>query len=280
MGNRNEHQKFCKSNPVKAEKSDMYYESLKTRKKTKPTFIRKEYTCEFCKKIWNTTKSGFSLHTKACKENPNRVPPKGHPVSEETKIKLKLNSGGFRKNAGRGRRGYYKGLYCMSTWELAWVVYQLDHGLIVEQCKDSFEYIMNGELHHYTPDFIIDDVYYEIKNWHRPDTDFKLNQFPKDKKIVLIEGKIENKLYLNYAKETYGDTFWENLYENYKEIKKVCKNLEELKNTRWRFIEKCDIDFSKKGWQTQLSKLWNLRLGNVKTYIKNNYKDFYENNCY
>lgn len=72
---------------------------------------------------------------------------------------------------------------------------------------------MNGEVHHYTPDFIIDGVYYEIKNWHRPDTDFKIGQFPKDKKIVLIEGWEQNKMFVEYAKNKYGENFDEVLYE-------------------------------------------------------------------
>lgn len=212
-GCRNQHQDFCKFNPNKKTKSVRYYESLKTRKKTKPSHKKETYVCQFCNKSWETTNFGFSLHIKCCKENPNRTGVKGHPVSKETRQKLKANSGGFRRNAGRGKRGYYKGLYCMSTWELAWVVYQLEHGQKVEQCKDQFEYIMNDELHHYTPDFIIDGVYYEIKNWHRPDTDFKVSQFPKDKTLVLVEGKEQNKVYLEYVREKYGKNFYEVLYE-------------------------------------------------------------------
>jgi hypothetical protein len=101
----------------------------------------------------------------------------------------------------------------MSSWELAWVVYQLEHGKIVEQCKEKFEYVMNGKIHHYTPDFIINKVYYEIKNWHRPDTDFKINYFPKNKKLILIEGKKQNKVFLDYVEKKYGKNFYEVLYE-------------------------------------------------------------------
>lgn len=72
---------------------------------------------------------------------------------------------------------------------------------------------MNEEVHHYTPDFIIDGIYYEIKNWHRPDTDFKVSQFPKDKTLILIEGEEQNKTFLNYAKNKYGTNFDEVLYE-------------------------------------------------------------------
>lgn len=173
------------------------------------------FTCEFCNKTWSTTKEGYTLHRKSCNKNPMWVsaPSKGSHISEETRQKLKENAGGYRRNAGNGKRGSYKGFYCMSTWELAWVVYQLEHGKKVEQCIEKFEYVMNDKVHHYTPDFVINGVYYEIKNWHRPDTDFKVSQFPKDKTLILIEGKEQNKMFLEYAKNKYGANFDEVLYE-------------------------------------------------------------------
>lgn len=173
---------------------------------------KKTYCCKFCGKEWLTTKSGLGKHERYCKSNPNAVSCIGHSVSEETKKKLREKCGGYRKNAGRGRRGYYKGLYCMSSWELAWVVYQLEHDKQVEQCKEKFEYMMNGEIHHYTPDFKIGDIYFEIKNWHRPDTDFKISAFPKEKTLILIEGK-QNEKYISYVTEKYGKNFTDVLYE-------------------------------------------------------------------
>ena len=218
-GCRNQHQSFCKNNPNKTVKSDKYYESLKTRKKTKPTYKKENFVCEFCKKEFFTVNFAFTRHRKCCEMNPNRIEDasshKGSKVSDKTRLLWKKNGtiGGYRKGAGRGKKGYYKGLYCMSTWELAWVVYQLEHGQKVEQCKERFEYIMDEEVHHYTPDFVINGIYYEIKNWHRPDTDFKVSQFPKDKTLILIEGKEQNKMFLEYAKNKYGANFDEVLYE-------------------------------------------------------------------
>lgn len=51
---------------------------------------------------------------------------KGKKHSEETKNKWKENPnmGGLRHGSGRGKKGWYKGFYCRSTWELAWLVYQ------------------------------------------------------------------------------------------------------------------------------------------------------------
>ena len=39
-------------------------------------------------------------------------------------------SGGLRHGSGRGKKGWYKGYWCDSTWELAWVIYQLDNGKV------------------------------------------------------------------------------------------------------------------------------------------------------
>ena len=174
---------------------------------------RKVGYCKFCRRQFNT-KSGVSIHEKYCDKNPEKIVCKGHKVSEETKRKLSEHSNrNPKKGAGRGIKGYYKGLYCMSTWELAWVVYQLEHDEKVEQCKERFPYIMDYKQHFYTPDFIINGIYYEIKNWHRPDTDYKISQFPKDKTLILIEGKKQNKMYLEYCEEKYGKNFYEVLYE-------------------------------------------------------------------
>ena len=73
---------------------------------------------------------------------------------------------------------------------------------------------MDNETHHYTPDFIVNVVYYEIKNWHRPDTDFKISSFPKEKKLILIEGKDAMKPYIEYVLNKYGEEFWKSLYES------------------------------------------------------------------
>ena len=41
----------------------------------------------------------------------------------------------------------------------------------------------------------------------------QIGQFPKDKKIVLIEGWGQNKMFVEYTKNKYGENFDEVLYE-------------------------------------------------------------------
>ena len=284
------HKGKCRLNPTykpkrQGSKTEAWYNAMHS---LRGKLIKQKsiFTCEFCNKTWSTTKAGYTLHSKSCNKNPMRVsaPSKGSHISEETRQKLKENAGGYRRNAGRGKRGYYKGFYCMSTWELAWVVYQLEHGKKVEQCIEKFEYIMNDKVHHYTPDFIIDGIYYEIKNWHRPDTDFKVNQFPKDKTLILIEGE-ENNKYLNYVREKYGENFYDILYEqkDYSDIKKeseYLKRIQQIENERWELIQNSDIDFSKYGWVKKASELFGISENKAGRYIKKHFPKFYEEKCY
>lgn len=62
-------------------------------------------------------------------------------------------------------------------------------------------------------DFMIEEDYIEIKGFRYPNTKEKINQFPKEKKLIMIEGKKEIKPYLDYVEEKYGKEFWKVLYE-------------------------------------------------------------------
>ncbi len=115
-------------------------------------------------------------------------------------------SGGLRKGSGFGKKGYYKGYWCDSTWELAWVIYNIDHNINFIRNTEGFEYIFNETKKLYYPDFIINDVFYEIKgrrNYESLDkqTKEKLHQFTK-KLIVLFDEDM--KQYINYCFSKYG----------------------------------------------------------------------------
>jgi hypothetical protein len=38
-------------------------------------------------------------------------------------------AGGYRIGSGRSKSGYYKGIYCGSTYELCWAIHALDHNI-------------------------------------------------------------------------------------------------------------------------------------------------------
>lgn len=140
---------------------------------------------------------------------------KGHKVSEETKKKIsetcKNNklSGGYRKGSGRGKKGVYKGYYCDSSWELAYVIYNLEHNIKFERNEELFPYEFNGETHNYKPDFLEESCYIEIKGYFTEQVKAKEKYFPHQLKYI---DKESIKPYLSYVEEKYGKDFTR-LYE-------------------------------------------------------------------
>lgn len=120
-------------------------------------------------------------------------------------------SGGLRHGAGRGKKGRYNGIWCDSSWELAFVIYNLEHNIIIKRNKDYFEYTYNNETHKYFPDFIINDEYIEIKGFDTDKVNAKIEQFPKDK-ILKVYHKEDLTEVFDYVINKYGNDFIK-LYE-------------------------------------------------------------------
>lgn len=130
----------------------------------------------------------------------------GKHHTEESKRKIGL-CGGYRKGSGIGKRGYYHGIWCDSSWELAWVIYQEEHNVKFTRFDGFFRYSFEGKIHRYHPDFQLDDgTIVEIKGYKTNQWEAKLEQFPKEQKLIVI-GKAEIKPYLNYVIEKYGKNF-------------------------------------------------------------------------
>lgn len=145
------------------------------------------------------------------------------PMSEETKQKLsasitlayaegRLGTRLHRLKHDRNYYGTYKGFECDSSYELAFIVYCLDHDITVSRNNDYFMYTFDGIKHKYFPDFVVDDQYIEIKGRVQEQDKAKWQQFPKDKTLKIIAGNAIKK-YIKYCKETYGSHFVE-LYDS------------------------------------------------------------------
>lgn len=90
--------------------------------------------------------------------------------------------------------GFYKGVECDSSWELAFLIYHLDHDSGIYRNKQSFSYIDNeGRYRNYYPDFIIGDTYYEIKGYKNDTFESKCTQFPE--KLIVIDLPKIKKIY-------------------------------------------------------------------------------------
>jgi len=126
---------------------------------------------------------------------------------------MKGKSGGFRLNGGRSKRGWYKGIHCQSTYELAWVIYNLDNNIPFRRSTEWFGYINSkGENRKYYPDFYLDseESYIEIKGYKEKEFENKQKYFPK--KIIVIE-KNQIKKYIDYVKQIYKTKKIETLYD-------------------------------------------------------------------
>lgn len=192
------------------------------------------FRCPFCDYTGN--KNQVAAHLVSCKNHPNKekydlahkkagkslseniksgkikASWKGRHHTEESKRKLSLK-GGKREHSGRGKQGRYCGIWCDSSWELAWIIYQKEHNIQFTRYSGYFEYEFEGKLHKYYPDFeLIDGTIVEIKGADKTlQWKAKLEQFPKDKTLVILN-KESIKPYLDYAINKYGKDFIQ-LYE-------------------------------------------------------------------
>lgn len=129
----------------------------------------------------------------------HKTPPKGSKVKESTRKLWKENGriGGIRHGAGRGKKGWYEGIWCDSSWELAYVVWCKDHDISIERNKTAYPYIdSRGACHRYYPDFRTVEGLVEVKGYLSEDAKRKIEQCPE--KVSLIAQK-EIVPYLEYA---------------------------------------------------------------------------------
>jgi hypothetical protein len=115
--------------------------------------------------------------------------------------------GGYRHGSGRGKKGWYKGYWCDSSYELAFVIYALDHGLAgsFERNWESFPYFFKDRVRHWIPDFRwYDGLYVEIKGYLTDQAEAKFATFSHPLLVV----RRENLAFVfEYVTKTYGKDF-------------------------------------------------------------------------
>lgn len=124
-------------------------------------------------------------------------------------MKNNKNAGGYRKGSGRGKKGWYKNIFCDSSWELALVIYYTDHNMNIKRCTDKRKYIFNDHEYTYIPDFITDDGIIEIKGYITEQWMAKLQYNPD----IIVLYKEDIKKYIDYAVNNYGKDYI-SLYED------------------------------------------------------------------
>lgn len=139
-------------------------------------------------------------------------PNRGRKFSDEYKRKLSNIMKEVAKNrpqeykTGRGKQGRYKGFWCDSSWELAYVIYCLENNIDIIRNKTGFDYIYENEKHTYYPDFYNnnDNCYIEIKGYENDKDIAKISQFPDNIKVLYYQ---DLKEILKYVESKYGKDF-------------------------------------------------------------------------
>lgn len=113
--------------------------------------------------------------------------------------KSNKSMGGYRPGSGIGKSGWYKGYWCDSTWELAFIIWCLDKNKSIARNKEKFNYCFKGINHYYIPDFIVDGQLIEIKGRRKSDEliDAKINSTNNRVKLFLAD---DMKPILEYVK--------------------------------------------------------------------------------
>ena len=105
------------------------------------------------------------------------------------------------RGGGQPRRGWYRGYWCDSAWELAFLLWHLDHGREIVRNTHDFPYPFRNGLKYYRPDFLVEGEYVEIKGVMDGRSKRKIANFPYPLRVV---GKREIQPFLDYAEFKYG----------------------------------------------------------------------------
>lgn len=232
--NFNRHYKSCINKKQKIKNKDV--EEIFN----KCTIENNKYICPICNKKFN--KSGIKIHiwrmhtNEGNLFNPNegyekgirhawnkgltkytdkRVEKIGKLFSLNAKLGLHKYNNRRRFCATKSKYGWYKGIYCDSSWELAFLIYNLDNNKKVIREERGFEYIYNNKKHKYYPDFLIDNIYYEIKGRDNCPEITKIKmQVVKDNNFdIKILYKKDIDKYIEYVKNKYNVKRVEFLYD-------------------------------------------------------------------
>ncbi len=110
--------------------------------------------------------------------------------------------GGYERGSGRGRKGWYHGYWCDSTYELAFVVWALDHQIPFERNLEFFAYEYQGKVMRWMPDFVLaDGTFIEIKGYLTEQAQAKFEYFLPPLRIFT---RVDLDRMFDYVQHRYG----------------------------------------------------------------------------
>lgn len=179
-----------RSNKISNSNKNKYYGTYKT------------YICQYCGKEFTKLDNNSTIYC----SNDCKLSGRHNKLS---KLAKENNFGGYTENSiKKHKHGTYKGIHYDSSWELAYIIYNLEHNIEINRCTEFRTYIdNNGNEKRYLPDFIVNNDTIEIKGYFSDIAQLKQKYNP-DIKVLLYN---DIKFYLDYAKEKYGDDFWNNV---------------------------------------------------------------------
>ena len=139
--------------------------------------------------------------------------------SDDCKYKLlrqreleSYSKAGYKEKCTQRKHGYYKGFHCDSSWELAYVIYNLDHNIQFSECPLYFLYADTADsIHRYYPEFIEDGCIIEIKGQMNDNVYRKISAVDNYPVKLLTYSDI--KPMIEYVQKTYNVTDISKLYD-------------------------------------------------------------------
>jgi hypothetical protein len=194
------HEKHCKENPNRVSQKPPWNKGL--------TLSEALVSGRISEKAFNAIVKGNKLGGKTSTGKAATTEKEMDRREKISRYAKQRGLGGYVHGSGRGKKGWYKGFFCDSSWELAYVVYCLDHSIAISRNTEKRKYIWKGVEKNYIPDFVVNDQLVEVKGYKTEQWIAKLEANPDVQ--VLYEKDL--KPILEYVKNKYGKDFV-NLYE-------------------------------------------------------------------
>ena len=207
------HPETFKKDVYHVDHDDLYCKFCNKECKNKHSLTQHELRCRKNPSRRDFIKENFNDGSRAAwnkgltKETDDRIAKQSVTLKNTLEQTHDKNFGGLRRSSARKcKYGTYKNIYCDSGWELAFVIYCIDNNVNFKRNTQGFPYSYKDKIHTYYPDFIVDGVFVEIKGIMTDQDVAKINQFPNELTLEVVDRKSIQK-YLKYAKEKYGENF-------------------------------------------------------------------------
>lgn len=130
--------------------------------------------------------------------------------SRECWIESKRSYALQQDSHGGGHKGKYQGITCDSTYELAFLIWNLDHGIDIKRACSVYSYSYKNKISSYIPDFVVEGQEVEIKGFMSARAQSKLDQNPH----IFVVDKVSIQPFIRYVKDTYQVKDLRDLYDS------------------------------------------------------------------